>query len=102
MIKLCLLDRMCSYDEVTLVPDQRSIKVESGNSLHDYLQTELWFSKKVLTRLTTQPLESKNCLAIQFADMLAGLVQTRFEDVYFTDIRIIYPKVKLNCLFFGP
>ena len=103
MIKLCLLGRMSEYDAVTLVPDQRSIKVKSGNSLHDYLQTELWLSKKVATLLSTHPLESKNCLAIQFADMLAGLVQARFEDDYLDDIRIIYSKaMAITTLFFGP
>jgi Protein of unknown function (DUF3800) len=44
MIRLCVLDCTEKHDEVTLVPDPRSIKVESGRSLHDYLQIELWFS----------------------------------------------------------
>jgi hypothetical protein len=101
MIKLCLMSRMATYDEVTMVPDPRSIKVKSGNSLHDYLQTELWFTENAKTLLNTQPSDSRNCRGIQFADMLAGLVQTRFEDSYFTDMKILYSKIKLNCLFFG-
>lgn len=101
MIRLCLLDRMCSYDSVTLVPDPRSIKVRSGSSLHDYLQTELWFAKKVRTDLFTCPADSKNSLGVQFADMLAGVVQARYEDNALADFRMVYPKLNLNCLFFG-
>lgn len=51
MIRLALLERMAAYGAVTLIPDPRSIKVKSGNSLADYLQTELWFTKKVKTEL---------------------------------------------------
>lgn len=100
MIKLALLDRMCPYGIVTLIPDPRSIKVKSGNSLPDYLQTELWFTKKVKTELKMQPLDSQACLGIQFADMLAGVVQARFEDNDLDDFKIILPKLRLNCLFF--
>jgi hypothetical protein len=80
MVKMSLMDCLARYDIATFVPDERSIKVESGKSLHDYLQTELWFTKKVKTVLTTQPLESKHCLGIQFADMLSGIVQSCVED----------------------
>ena len=56
MIRLSLIDRMARYDSVTMVPDPRSIKVKSGNSLHDYLLTELWFTKSVTTALQTTPI----------------------------------------------
>ncbi len=75
MIRLSPLDCMATQDQVTLIPDPRSIKVESGNSLHDYLQIELWFTKQSKTVLTTTPLDSKSCRGIQFADMLAGLIE---------------------------
>jgi len=100
MIRLCLLDRMSSYDSVTLVPDNRSIKVESGRSLHDYLQIELWFTKKVKTVLSTNPVESHNSLGVQFADMLAGMIQSRFEDGAIPDFLTIAPKLSISRLFF--
>lgn len=71
MIRLCLVDHMCSFDSVHLIPDKRSVKVESGKSLHDYLQIEFWFTKRAKTMLNTQPLESHHMLGIQFAAMLA-------------------------------
>ena len=80
MIKLLLLQRMSHFDEVRLVPDPRSIKVDSGNSLHDYLQTELWFEQEVVTQLETCPRESKVDKGVQFSDMIAGLVQSHYED----------------------
>jgi hypothetical protein len=100
MIRLCVLDCMGKHDQVLFVPDPRSIKVQSGNSLHDYLQTELWFTLRVKTSLITTPLDSKNCRGIQFADMLAGLVQQRFEDRYFDYMKICIRRIRLKKLFF--
>jgi len=92
---------MAAENTVLFVPDPRSIKVESGNSLHDYLQTELWFTENVRTILTTTPLDSKGCRGVQFADMLAGLIQQRFEDKNFDHIRACIRALKLKRLFFG-
>ena len=100
MVRLSLLDCLCKFDNAVFVPDARSIKVESGNSLHDYLQIELWFTKKVKTVLKTQPLESKNCLGVQFADMLSGVVQSCLEDQCLPDYKIIEPVLKPKLLFF--
>ena len=58
MIGLSLLDEMAKHDNVFFVPDPRSIKIKSGNSLHDYLQTKLWFDKKATTQLVTSPADS--------------------------------------------
>jgi len=100
MIKLALLDFMAQFDVVTLIPDPRSIKVQSGNSLHDYLQTELWFSKKASTNLKTTPLDSKSCIGLQFSDMLAGLVQSRYEDNQAAAFQLASKNIVVNRLFF--
>jgi hypothetical protein len=84
MVKLLLLEQMAKHDRVSFVPDPRSIKVESGNSLHDYLQTELWFGAGAKTHLETTPRDSRHCLNLQFTDMVAGVVQSYFE---FSDSR---------------
>jgi Protein of unknown function (DUF3800) len=101
MIRLSLIDRMAKYDSVTLVPDPRSIKVKSGNSLHDYLLTELWFTKNATTELRTIPADSARCAGIQFSDMLAGAVQGRFETNRSDSFFLLRPRINLNCLFFG-
>jgi hypothetical protein len=100
MIGLSLLDRMATYDSVTMVPDPRSIKVKSGNSLHDYLLTRLWFDKQVVTVLNTRPEDSSRCLGIQFADMLAGVVQGRYEAGRFDCFTTLISNLSLKRLFF--
>ena len=80
MIGLSLLREMSLHEKVTFVPDPRSIKVESGNSLHDYLQTQLWFEKEATTNLITEPYDSASNRNVQFANMLSGIVQGHFED----------------------
>jgi hypothetical protein len=101
MIFLSLIDRMAQYESVTMVPDPRSIKVKSGNSLHDYLQTQLWFTKNVRTALQTTPIDSSQCLGIQFADMFAGAVQGRFESNRMDSFVVLQPRINLKCLFFS-
>ncbi len=101
MIRLSLLDFMSKYDRVVLIPDPRAIKVKSGNSLHDYLQTELWFTKGVATTISTEPQDSQKCLGIQFTDMLAGLVQSHYEDHEQSNFASLCPRITLNRLYFG-
>lgn len=102
MIKLCLIKEMRKYDHVTLIPDPRSIKITSGNSLHDYLQTNLWFTEKVETRLETIPKDSKISHGLQFSDMLAGATQHHFEKGNSEAWNTISDHVALKKLFFAP
>jgi hypothetical protein len=100
MVKLLLLEQMAQHDRVTFVPDPRSIKVESGNSLHDYLQTELWFGAGARTQLETTPRDSRHCLNLQFTDMLAGVVQSHFEFGEMRHWELLREHVKIKTLFF--
>lgn len=90
MIKLLLCKEMARHTQVRFVPDPRSIKVESGDSLHDYLQSELWFERDAKTLLTTCPCDSSANKNVQFADMLSGAVQHCFED----DVKQAYRPLK--------
>lgn len=100
MIGLSLLDEMKNHDNVTFIPDPRSIKVKSGNSMHDYLQTKLWFDKKAKTSLTTTPMDSQSCKALQVADMLSGVVQNHYEDGNNKAWEILCPYIHNKTLFF--
>lgn len=100
MVKLALLKAMTKCENVTLIPDPRSIKVKSGNSMSDYLQTELWFTEGVATELRCCPTDSARCLAIQFCDVLAGIVQSRFEMAADGNYNLISPRLTLKQLFF--
>lgn len=100
MIKLALIKKMAKHDLVTLLPDQRSIKVKSGNSLEDYLQTELWFTEKAFTTLHCKPQDSSNSFGVQFADFASGVVQARYERNEPQAFQVLAPKLKLSLLFF--
>jgi len=80
MIGLSLVDVMSVHDEVHLKPDDRSIKVLSGNSLEDYLKTKLWCEQDASTDLIVECCDSSKHPVIQFSDMLSGAVQTHYED----------------------
>jgi Protein of unknown function (DUF3800) len=99
MIRLSLLDLMATHDIVTMVPDPRAIKVQSGNSLHDYPQIELWFTKNVQTSLLTQPQDSQHCRGIQFTDMLCGLIQSHYEDGEQANFKALAPRVRVSRLY---
>jgi len=100
MICLSLIDEMTKFDEVVLVPDPRSIKVKSGNSLHDYLDIHLAFEKRVSTILHTSPCDSACSRNIQFSDMLAGLVQNHFENSNSNCWHYLKEHIRLKKLFF--
>lgn len=100
MIKCSLTDEMARHESVNLIPDPRTIKVESGNSLHDYLQTTLWFDKRAKTTLTTSPMDSAKALNVQFTDMLAGVVQGHFEDGNSSAWKILSSHLEAQTLFF--
>ena len=100
MIKLALVKKMALHDVVTLMPDQRSIKVKSGNSMEDYLQTELWFTEKSVTTLVCQQQDSASSRGVQFADFVSGIVQARFEKNELQPFQALSQCVILSRLFF--
>ena len=100
MIRLALVKKMAKHDVVTMVPDPRSIKVQSGNSLHDYLQMQLWFEEKATTQLISAPSDSAQSRGVQFADMLAGLVQSHYEDNASGDYQLISKNLTISRLYF--
>jgi hypothetical protein len=101
MIKLCIGNRLASYPEVNFVQDARSIKIQSGNSIADYLQIELWFVRKVSTILRCSSQDSSKNLYLQFADFLAHCIWRSYEfgDTEFR--RCLRNDIHLSHLFFS-
>ncbi len=62
MVGLALLNRVKKQKEIMFTPDARSIKVQSGNSLVEYLQTEIWFKLNSNTEIINNPRESHKYL----------------------------------------
>jgi hypothetical protein len=79
MVKLSLASEMAKHPQVDFFPDPRSIKVDSGNSMNDYLAICLGLDLNAPTVLRTQKIESKFSKNLQFADMLAGTIFSHFE-----------------------
>ncbi|MCF8078872.1 MAG: DUF3800 domain-containing protein [Desulfobacterales bacterium] len=101
MISLILLDKIKNSKIVSFIPDPRTIKVRSGNSLVDYLQTKLWFELNSKTKLIHQAEESHNALNLQFADIIAHLVWKHYENKDASEaFQILQKKVELRELFF--
>ena len=94
MIGKLILGEIAPYERVAFIPDQRSLKVQSGNSLHDYLQTVLWMDMDSQCTITTRPCDSAKNLNVQFADMLSGLVQGHYEDRKSDPILALRPYIK--------
>lgn len=99
MLKLLLLDEIKKYPHVTLIPDPRSVKVENGNCLHHYLDMMLYEGGSA-TKLETVVRDSKNCLNLQFVDMLAGTVGVHFEFGKSECWELLSPHIQVKKLFF--
>ncbi len=80
MIRLVLLDSIKHEHKVCLIRDNRSIKVKSGNSLKDYLQTELWFTLDSDTQIEDIPSDSKMVQSLIFIDWVNNLIWGNYED----------------------
>ena len=101
MICLTILDDISKEDLVTLIPDHRIIKVQSGNSMGDYLQMELWFKKLAKTILKVQIVDSKNSLCLKFIDMVSNIIWSKYEDGITEHADILLPSIRNKELFFG-
>lgn len=101
LIKLILLDEMAKHDQVEFYPDPRNIKISSGDSLSDYLQTELFFTKNVATKLITIPRDSASDKGVQFADMLSGLVQNHYENSNSEAFKLLASSIQFKTIYFN-
>jgi hypothetical protein len=100
MINLALIDEIQKEPVVTLVPDPRSIKVESKNSMIDYLQTKLWFDRWSSTVIKHSIQESHRNLNLQFVDFVAHIFWSKYELNNLNGFNILKSCVNFKELFF--
>jgi len=74
MISLVLLDRIKDKLNITFIPDKRSIKVQNGNSLLDYLQIKLMFELNSKTVIENEPQESHKVLNLQLIQFITNFI----------------------------
>ncbi len=102
MIGLILPGNIKELKEINLFPDERSIKVESGNCLSDYLQIKMWFELDSSTKIKSKPTQSKNNLNIQFVDFVCSIFHGHFEYNVSEAYNIIAEVIEIRKLFFLP
>ncbi len=100
MIKLVLLNEIKKMPVVTLIPDPRSIKVESKNSLIDYLQIALWFEESSTTIIKQSYQDSRRNLNLQFVDFIAHIFWSKYELNNLNGFNILKSCVNFKELFF--
>ncbi len=100
MLSLIIPEYTAGYSEVDFIPDERSIKVKSVNSLVDYLQVKLWFEHNQQTKLINKPGRSHEQYNLQFIDWVAHCIWINFEWNKDTMYKILTPYIKHRTLFF--
>lgn len=101
MIGLSLLDKIKTYNDVYFIPDPRSIKVKSGNSLADYLQIKLWFDLNSSTTIHQENISSNESRNIQFVDIISNIVGHHYEyHDNSLEFKKISPFIEFKCLYF--
>jgi hypothetical protein len=100
MLGLIIPDYVTQEPEFHLVTDERSMKVQSLNSLKDYLQVKLWFDIGCKTVVAHQPGDSSKNYSLQFVDWIAHCVWSRYEDGEDACFQILRPVMKVRQLFF--
>jgi hypothetical protein len=100
MVNFALLDKIKKFSIVDFIPDPRSIKVKSQNSLVDYLQTKLWFEYNSATVIRYMPTESHLNINLQFTDFVSYIIWRRYEYNKSDAFNILKSHTILKDLFF--
>jgi len=100
MIKLSVLDKIVHRPKATFYRDERSIKVASGNSCIDYLQTVIWFEANSETEVIDRPTKSHTDLNIILVDWITHMVWSRYEYNRLTHFDLLTPILNNRRLFF--
>ena len=96
LVRLLLVDEMARHARVDFIPDPRSVRWQSGSSMHDYLSTCLGFELGAKTLLRTHAIESRYYKNLQFTDMLSGAVHAHFEFGRSACFNLLAPRLHLQ------
>lgn len=100
MIRLAILDVIKHEPFVNLIRDNKTVKVKSGNSLIDYLQTTLWFEMNSKTKIVDIPSDSKRVQNLIFIDWMNNLIWGNYEDCNSEPYQILRSVIDSKKLFF--
>lgn len=82
MMGECLLDHIESHETSKISRDNRSVKVLSGSSCIDYLQTLTFYHRMKKAVLKDNPTDSHTDDGIIFIDWITNIVWSKYEDNY--------------------
>lgn len=80
MIRLAVLPLIKEQPIINLIRDNKTVKVKSGHSLIDYLQTTIWFELLSRTKIIDIPSDSKKVKNLIFIDWVNNLIWGKYED----------------------
>ena len=80
MINVGVCDIICDHISCKISRDNRSVKVLSGNTCIEYLQTIVWFDKNKPAVLKDNPTHSHTDDGIIFIDWITNIVWSKYED----------------------
>jgi hypothetical protein len=100
MMRLALLKEVDQYPVINLIRDNKSVKIKSGNTLINYLQTELYFSHGSSSKLIDIPSDSKSVQNLIFIDWVNNIIWGHYEDENSSPYNILRTHIHSNQLFF--
>jgi len=100
MMRLSILDKIKTHAQCTLTRDNRSVKVASGNSCCDYLQSIMWFDLSSPTLIIDDPTHSHLNEGIMLSDWLTNIVWSHYEDGDSTSFTALAGHLRNKTLFF--
>ncbi|TAE01043.1 MAG: DUF3800 domain-containing protein [Bacteroidetes bacterium] len=80
MIMNLLVEKIKKYKEVSLIRDNKSVKVESGKSLVDLLEDKLLFDLKSDVYIKDIPSDSKQVRNLVLVDWFVHMIWKEYED----------------------
>lgn len=98
MVKECILKELSRFQEVTIIPDSRSIKMRLANALDMYLKLQL-VDVNAQTQVVYTPVDSASNLQVQCSDYIANIIWRRHEFKDEPAYQILHPYIRHKVLF---
>ena len=95
-----LLDHVDAHETCKITRDNRSVKVLSGSSCIDYLQTLTYFHRMKPALLKDNPTDSHTDDGIIFIDWITNIVWSKYEDNYSSWCNLLGTSIVEKQLFF--
>lgn len=95
-----LLDQIDAHATCKITRDNRSVKVLSGSSCIDYLQTLTFFHRKKTTVLTDNPIDSHTDNGVIFIDWITNIVWSKYEDNFANWCNLLGTHINEQTLYF--